>query len=71
MCLMDNDFHGPSILTFFKPQVNWINEYLFGKDELENCLQDVSKQIEASGKLYTVFANPKAEVIQDIIRLSR
>ena len=69
VCLLDNDFHGPSILTYFNPQVNWINDYLFGKDELDNCIQDVSEHIQTPGKLYTALANPKAEVIQDIIRL--
>ncbi|MFX0185640.1 MAG: MinD/ParA family protein [Candidatus Hodarchaeota archaeon] len=71
VCLLDNDFHGPSIQTFFKPNVTWVNEYLLGNENLENCLQDVSSSLELSGKLWVGFADPTPESIQSIIRIDQ
>ncbi|MHA2364183.1 MAG: P-loop NTPase [Candidatus Hodarchaeales archaeon] len=71
VCLLDNDFHGPSIMTFFKPNVNWINEFMQGSDEIENCLQNVAPTLNLNGKLFVGFANPSAEAIQEIIRINK
>ncbi|MFX0170486.1 MAG: tyrosine-protein kinase family protein [Candidatus Hodarchaeota archaeon] len=71
VCLLDNDFHGPSIQTFFKPNVTWVNEYLLGNEELTNCLQDVSNSLKLPGKLWVGFADPTPETIQTIIRIDQ
>ncbi|MFX0149668.1 MAG: P-loop NTPase [Candidatus Hodarchaeota archaeon] len=71
VCLLDNDFHGPSIQTFFKPNVIWINEYLLGNEDLTNCLQNVSNFLELPGTLWVGFADPTPESIQTIIRIDQ
>ncbi|MFX0206811.1 MAG: MinD/ParA family protein [Candidatus Hodarchaeota archaeon] len=71
VCLLDNDFHGPSIQTFFKPNVIWVNEYLLGNEDLSNCLQDVSNSLKLPGKLWVGFADPTPESIQVIIRIDQ
>ncbi|MFQ5979394.1 MAG: ParA family protein [Candidatus Heimdallarchaeota archaeon] len=71
VCLLDADFHGPSMMTFFKPEVTWLNEYLLGEEPVENCLQDIAPSYELSGKLFVAFADPTAESIQNILRISQ
>ncbi len=71
VCLLDADFHGPSIMTFFKPEVTWLNEYLLGEEPVENCLQDVAPSLDLSGQLFVGFADPTAESIQNILRISQ
>ncbi|MFX0199740.1 MAG: MinD/ParA family protein [Candidatus Hodarchaeota archaeon] len=71
VCLLDTDFHGPSLMTFFKPQVSWLNDYLLGTEHLEECLQDVSTSRGLSGKLFTGFADPSADSIQKVIRIDQ
>jgi cellulose biosynthesis protein BcsQ len=71
VCLLDNDFHGPSIQTFFKSNVTWVNEYLLGNEDLTNCLQNVSNSLNLPGKLWVGFADPTPEAIQTIIRIDQ
>ena len=73
ICLIDSDFHGPSILTFFtpKPEIHWINSFLTGDSSLEECLQDLSNDLALSGKLLVAFADPTPESIQHVIRLDQ
>ncbi len=71
VCLLDTNFHGPSLMTFFKPQVSWLNDYLLGTERLEECLQDVSTSRGLSGKLFTGFADPSADSIQKVIRIDQ
>lgn len=71
VCLVDNDFHGPSVLTFFEPEskIQWINSYLMGQAALEECLQDMGKELDLPGNLLVAFADPTPEAIADIIQL--
>ncbi len=73
ICLIDSDFHGPSILTFFTPksEIHWINSFLTGDSSLEECLQDLSNDLALSGKLLVAFADPTPESIQNVIRLDQ
>ncbi|MHA2365722.1 MAG: ParA family protein [Candidatus Hodarchaeales archaeon] len=71
VCLLDNDFHGPSMMTFFKPDVTWFNEFLIGNEPLENCLQNISPKFDLPGKLIVGFADPTAESIQNVIRIDQ
>ena len=71
VCLLDNDFHGPSMQTFFEPKVTWINEYLLGRTDISNCLQDVSNSFNLAGNLWVGFADPTPESIQNIIRIDQ
>ncbi|MFX1514135.1 MAG: tyrosine-protein kinase family protein [Promethearchaeota archaeon] len=71
VCLLDSDFHGPSILTFFKPQVHWLNAYLLGEEPIENCLQDFAPSLSLPGKLFIGFADPTADSIQQVIRIDQ
>ncbi|MFW9855634.1 MAG: ParA family protein [Candidatus Thorarchaeota archaeon] len=71
VCLMDSDFHGPSILTFFEPNpaTSWINAYLKGESPLESCLQEVGSDLGLSSKLFVAFADPTSEAIRDVLQL--
>ena len=71
VCLLDTDFHGPSLMTFFQPQVKWLNECLLGNAKMEECLQDVSASRGLPGKLFAGFADPSAETIQQLIRIDQ
>lgn len=73
VCLLDNDFHGPSIMTFFRkdPEISWLNEYLLGNETMDNCLHDVSSLLNLSGKLWVGYADPTPESIQNLIRIDQ
>lgn len=71
VCLVDHDFFGPSLTTFVKPGVGWINEYLMGEKEPAEVLQNQSSAWNLSGKLILGFANPLAEAVQQIIRIDQ
>lgn len=73
VCLLDNDFHGPSINTFFQkdPEVSWLNEYLLGNETMDDCLQNVSPLLDLSGKLWVGYADPTPESIQNLIRIDQ
>ncbi len=71
VCLIDNDFHGPSIYTFFKPNVTWINDYLLAEGKLEDCLQEFSSQLNLAGKLYIGFADPSHTSIQEVLQMDK
>jgi cellulose biosynthesis protein BcsQ len=72
VCLLDTDFHGPSIITFFRkdPGTQWLNEYLLDDAPLENCLEEISSQLEIPGKLFVGFADPSASAIETNIRIN-
>jgi len=71
VCLVDNDFHGPSVLTFFEPkfETQWINNYLMGQAPLEKCLQDMGPELGLPSKFLVAFADPTPEAIANIIQL--
>lgn len=71
VCLVDNDFHGPSVLTFFEPkfETQWINNYLMGQAPLEKCLQDMGPELGLPSKFLVAFADPTPEAIVNIIQL--
>ncbi len=73
ICLLDNDFHGPSIMTFFQkdPEVSWLNEYLLGEQTMDKCLHNVSPMLNLSGKLWVGYADPTPESIQNLIRIDQ
>lgn len=73
VCLLDNDFQGPSLMTFFPPVVKWINEFMTEKDKvLSEYLQEVEPSLyDLKGKLYVAFANPNHESIQDHLSINR
>ncbi len=71
VCLMDHDFFGPSLSTFVKPSIKWINEHLMGDATVEDVLQDQSGAWNLPGKLILAFANPLAEAVQQIIRIDQ
>ncbi|MFX1513361.1 MAG: MinD/ParA family protein [Promethearchaeota archaeon] len=73
VCLLDCDFHGPSIMTFFKPKTNlkWLNDHLLREESIDDCLQDFSTALGLPGKLLIAFADPSTEAIQQIIRIDQ
>jgi cellulose biosynthesis protein BcsQ len=71
VCLVDHDFFGPSLSTFVKPSVKWINEYLMGEAKSEEVLQNQSEAWNLPGKLILGFANPLADAVQEVIRIDQ
>lgn len=72
VCLLDNDFQGPSLMTFFPPKVKWINDYLVGDDSLESYLQHIDSSIyNLKGNLFVGFANPTHESIKEHLSIDR
>lgn len=71
ICLLDNDFFGPSLSTFIDPSVKWLNEYLTQEIPPKDILQDVSSHWGLKGKLFLGFADPSAKSVQSIIRIDQ
>ena len=71
VCILDTDFFGPSLSTFVKPKVKWLNNYLVGDSEIGEVLQDLSDDWHLDGKLVVGFANPTAAAVQQIIRIDQ
>lgn len=71
VCLLDHDFFGPSLSTFVKPSVSWLNEFLMEDKKVEEVLQNQSKEWDLPGKLIMGFANPTAAAVQQIIRIDQ
>ncbi|MFW9997506.1 MAG: MinD/ParA family protein [Candidatus Odinarchaeota archaeon] len=69
VCLLENDFNGPSLNTWWQPEVSWLNDYLLGNVSIDSCLQDLSPTLDLSGKLFIGFADPTAESIKNNIRI--
>ncbi|MHA2298370.1 MAG: MinD/ParA family ATP-binding protein [Candidatus Hodarchaeales archaeon] len=68
VCLLENDFNGPSLNTWWNPEAAWLNDYLSGNASIDDCLQDISSSINLPGKLFVGFADPTPESIQKSIR---
>lgn len=64
VCLLENDFQGPSLNTWWKPESSWLNQYLQGKASIDDCMQELSSTLNLSGKLFVGFADPTPESIQ-------
>ncbi len=73
VCLLDADFHGPSLFTFFQRSstTHWLNGYLLGEVRVENCLENVAPALKLPGNLFIAFADPTAEAIQTIVRIDQ
>jgi MinD-like ATPase involved in chromosome partitioning or flagellar assembly len=71
VCLLDHDFYGPSLYTFIKPEVDWLNNFLLEGGNPQEVLFDVSSKWSLSGKLWMGLANPNSDAIQQIIRIDQ
>ena len=72
VCLLDNDFQGPSLMTFFPQSVRWINDYMSGNEKLDGYLQEIDPSLyNLTGKLLVAFANPNHESIKDHLSIDR
>ena len=72
VCLLDNDFQGPSLMTYFQPNVKWINEYMFSEGALSDYLQKIEpSSYDLKGNLFVAFANPNHESIKDHLSIDR
>ena len=64
--LLDHDFQGPSLMTFFPVNVSWINSYMMGEKPLDDCIQKIDPTTyDITGNLYVGFANPNHEAVSD------
>ncbi|TFG16905.1 MAG: ParA family protein [Promethearchaeota archaeon] len=71
VCLLDHDFFGPSLYTFIKPEVHWLNDFLIKGGNPSDVLFDISTKWNLPGKLWMGFANPTSEAVQQIIRIDQ
>ncbi|MHA2298369.1 MAG: MinD/ParA family ATP-binding protein [Candidatus Hodarchaeales archaeon] len=71
VCLFENDFNGPSLNTWWKPEAAWLNDYLLENARMDDCLRDVSSTLDLPGKLFVGFADPTPESIQESIRIDK
>ena len=72
VCLLDHDFQGPSLMTFFKPTVGWINEYLNNDEPIGDYLQEIpADPLGLKGKLFVAFANPTHESIRSHLNIDK
>ncbi|MFW9906360.1 MAG: MinD/ParA family protein [Candidatus Thorarchaeota archaeon] len=71
VCLLENDLQGPSLNTWWKPEVTWLNQYLLENTSLDQCLQNISPKLNLSGKLFVGFADPTPDSIQRNIRINQ
>ncbi len=71
VCLLENDFQGPSLNTWWKPKDAWLNDYLLENANMDDCLQEISSMLKLPGKMFIGFADPTAESIQRSIRIDQ
>lgn len=64
--LLDYDLRAPSLHSLFDDQPDWwINDYLNGDCEIEECMMEVVPN------LYVALANPEAEAIREMMGKGR
>ncbi|MDH5401834.1 MAG: P-loop NTPase [Candidatus Heimdallarchaeota archaeon] len=70
VCLMDSDYSGPNLYTFFKA-VNhkYLNDFFEDNATEADIMVDVSDQLGVSGKMYLALADPTADSIEKMLRL--
>ncbi|MHA1967593.1 MAG: MinD/ParA family ATP-binding protein [Candidatus Hodarchaeales archaeon] len=71
VCLLENDFQAPSLNTWWRPKVKWLNDYLLENASIEDCLQNLSPRLNLPGKLLVGFADPTPDSIQRNIRMDQ
>lgn len=78
ICLLDFDFHGPSLITLFNhpdhPELQptkFLNDYIEENCTLDDVLIDFSPIFKTKGKFYVGFANPSPIAIQNMIGKGR
>ena len=72
VCLLDHDFQGPSLMTFFGVNVEYINDYMSKEDSLDKYLQQIPPDnYNLKGKLYVAFANPTHESIRSHLNIDK
>lgn len=72
VCLLDNDFAGPNLFTFFPPSYNsgkYINQYIEGKIDPQDFLVDVSAHYNLKGKLMVGLADPNPDATRAALKL--
>jgi len=71
ICLLDLDFHAPSLHVIFKTGKSeyWLNDYLNKACEIGKVLTDCN--YVAKGKMFVGLANPSTIAIQEIISKDR
>ena len=65
VCLLDFDFHAPSLLALFKvnrPRA-WVNDFLAGKYEIQKAIVELDSKNDSTGRLFVGFANPNFRAI--------
>ncbi len=66
--LLEHDFQGPSLMNYFPPTVNWINNYFYGKESLCKCIQEIDPEYyNLQGSLFVAYANPSHDSIKSLL----
>ena len=66
VCLLDFDLYAPSLYAYFgkKPKV-WLNDVLAGHARIQDCLLDLSSELNVKGQLCLALASPGKEDIYE------
>lgn len=70
VCLIDFDFVGPNLYTFFEEtDKKYLNEYFWNSAPLEDCLFNVKDELKLVGNLYLGLGDPATESMNAVIEL--
>jgi MinD-like ATPase involved in chromosome partitioning or flagellar assembly len=71
VCLLDFDFGGPNLFTFFdiKENKKYINNFFLKDQDLSDSLFDVSDRLNTSGKLLIGLSDPTSESVNVMLNL--
>jgi len=66
VCLLEVDFRAPSLHIVFKNHTKmWVNDFLDGRCEVEEVVEDFAETYGTKGRLMVGLANPRMEAIRD------
>lgn len=69
VCLLDVDFAGPNLHTFFGlEEINSLNQYFDGSADLDDCLYEFKTEMDLPGKLLVGFSDPTSASISRMVR---
>ncbi len=70
VCLVDFDFAGPNLFTFFnKINVTYLNEYFWNEKAVDECVYNLKDDYNLKGNLFICLADPSSESVTATLEL--
>ena len=70
VCLVDFDFGGPNLFTFFNQiNVTYLNEYFWKEKNVDECIYNLKDDYNLEGNFFVCLADPSSESITATLEL--